>query len=650
MSLLMDALKRAERARQEEARRQAGSKNPRSMADTGGMSMDAPELSLEEMSSDDPLDIGEATLASTHGQADEDPLADLPEFRPSPADTIGLSDTAEMRAVEEEIASGRASLDANLEDTADWELGDLEQAMDTGDLRSSASLSMDYNAIPLDETGSTLPSMRAAQRSVDDYFDGTQSASMTSEQVGDVTGQTTGQVTGEVTDQRFVDTTRRTARALLEDGAPATRTRTGLVAAVVLIPLALLVLGGGAYLFQDELRGALFGEPRTLARPGPASRAAPSVADARRAEPAAAATPASGTGAATTGSASAPMQPVERAISEAAVAVPAPPAVPPSDAEQAAFVAAARALQADALDGAASGDRRAEGQLDASSAATVSGQIDTGVPVTAAATPATTPSPATGRDDGEPATASGGASGPGVDSIAVSEVLGGSDASLPGSVDLDRELERVGGGSGGLRITRRKGPSRTQRRLQDAYEAFNRGEDGTAAALYQRVLARKPDNRDALLGMGAIYMRGGAEARARAAYARVLRRNPRDTAALSGLVALQGNADPVSSEARIKTMLAERGPDAHLHFSLGNVFAQQRRWAEAQAAYFDAYRLANDNPDYAFNLAVALDQLRQASAATTYYRRALELAGGGRSIAFDPDAARSRISALGGAG
>ena len=49
----------------------------------------------------------------------------------------------------------------------------------------TTALSLEYGDVPLEDTASTLPSMRAAQRSVQDYFDGTQSVSMSMEGVDD---------------------------------------------------------------------------------------------------------------------------------------------------------------------------------------------------------------------------------------------------------------------------------------------------------------------------------------------------------------------------------------------------------------------------------------------------------------------------------
>ena len=78
---------------------------------------------------------------------------------------------------------------------------------------------------------------------------------------------------------------------------------------------------------------------------------------------------------------------------------------------------------------------------------------------------------------------------------------------------------------------------------------------------------------------------------------------------------------------------------------LAPAYAQQGRWAEAQQSYFKAFSADAENPDYAYNLAVSLDQLRQPRQALDYYRRAITLAQT-RTANFDQVLARNRVQAL----
>jgi tetratricopeptide (TPR) repeat protein len=106
-----------------------------------------------------------------------------------------------------------------------------------------------------------------------------------------------------------------------------------------------------------------------------------------------------------------------------------------------------------------------------------------------------------------------------------------------------------------------------------------------------------------------------------------------------------GRADPAASETRLKQLLS-REPSAFLHFVLGNLFGEQSSWSQAQQAYFQAHHLEPDNPDYAYNLAVALDHLRQSKLALEFYRRAERLAAIKGRANFEPSSARTRISSL----
>ena len=181
--------------------------------------------------------------------------------------------------------------------------------------------------------------------------------------------------------------------------------------------------------------------------------------------------------------------------------------------------------------------------------------------------------------------------------------------------------------------------------VEQAYQAFQRNDLAAARDGYQRALAREPTNRDALLGLAAVDVRSGQLNSAEARYLRLLEMDPRDSHAVASLISLRGQLDPVSSESRLKSLIATQPEAALLHFSLGNQYAQQSRWSEAQAAYFKAHSVDPENADYAFNLAVSLDQLHQGKLALEFYQRALALTER-RAASFDPARARLRVQEL----
>jgi tetratricopeptide (TPR) repeat protein len=183
-------------------------------------------------------------------------------------------------------------------------------------------------------------------------------------------------------------------------------------------------------------------------------------------------------------------------------------------------------------------------------------------------------------------------------------------------------------------------------KVGSAYAAYLAGDLAVARADYQQALREEPANRDALLGLAALDVRTGRHEAAETAYLRLLQADPRDAHAHAALIALRaGRVDPVAAESRVKLMLAEN-PGAHvLNFTLGNQFAQQGRWAEAQQEYFRAYAAEPDNPDFAYNLAVSLDHLRQPSLALQYYQRAITLAKA-RGASFQLQVAEDRAAQL----
>lgn len=185
--------------------------------------------------------------------------------------------------------------------------------------------------------------------------------------------------------------------------------------------------------------------------------------------------------------------------------------------------------------------------------------------------------------------------------------------------------------------------------LTSAYQAYQVGNDKEALSYYRNVLEIENNNRDAMLGLAAISMRRNQLEKARDTYIALLENDPKDSIALSALINIQSSVDPVKSESRIKSLLHNEPGSPHLLFTLGSLYVSQQRWAEAQNVFFKAYRSDNQNADFAYNLAVSLDQLAQRKAALKFYRAALESLEQ-QSISFNVNDVMQRINVLQEAG
>jgi Tfp pilus assembly protein PilF len=181
--------------------------------------------------------------------------------------------------------------------------------------------------------------------------------------------------------------------------------------------------------------------------------------------------------------------------------------------------------------------------------------------------------------------------------------------------------------------------------LSRAYNALRQGNYLEARAIYGKLAQLEPHNLDAHLGLATVAARVGETALATRHYREALAIDPRNDTAIAGLAVLSGDAKSEGMEIRLRTLTNQNPNAANLQFALGNLYSSERRWVEAQQAFFDAFRIDPEQADYAYNLAVSLDQLKQNRLAAEYYQKALNLMQ--RSGAqFDRNVALKRIVEL----
>jgi tetratricopeptide (TPR) repeat protein len=181
--------------------------------------------------------------------------------------------------------------------------------------------------------------------------------------------------------------------------------------------------------------------------------------------------------------------------------------------------------------------------------------------------------------------------------------------------------------------------------VSQGYDALKRGDMPAARKHYEAAVAADSASLDAHLGLATAAARTGDRTTATRHYRRALDLDPKNPSAVAGLAALADFTRPDALEAQLRADLTRFPQSAALHFTLGNLYASQSRWTEAQSAYFEAYRFDPESADLAYNLAVSLDHLGQARLAAEFYQRALA-ASRQQAAQFDKGQVSRRIAEL----
>ncbi len=183
-------------------------------------------------------------------------------------------------------------------------------------------------------------------------------------------------------------------------------------------------------------------------------------------------------------------------------------------------------------------------------------------------------------------------------------------------------------------------------KLDAAWLAYESAQYDEAEKLYTEVLHLEKNNRDAMLGLGAIAIHKKNLETAKKYYIKLLKLDPRDPIATAAIASLHSDKTSIESgEEYLLTMLESNPKAAHLNFALGNIYAQKGEWKAAQQSYFNAWQQDSENADYLFNLAVSMDQLNKQAQALKFYKDSL-LKSNNKQVGFSPDAVKKRISEL----
>ncbi len=196
----------------------------------------------------------------------------------------------------------------------------------------------------------------------------------------------------------------------------------------------------------------------------------------------------------------------------------------------------------------------------------------------------------------------------------------------------------------GIKIRKRRIPAKREISLRRARQAMANGDLAGAESNYGAVLKTSPKHVVALLAMANLSAIKGQLDQAQLYYQWVLAQSPQNLNARAGLLSLASSSSLEVGSA-LQQLLRESPEKAFLHASLGDYYLKRSEWPAAQGAYFDAFSRDPKNANYAYNLAISLDQMAKPTLALQFYQQALSLERA--SLAhFDSSVLEARIAVL----
>lgn len=165
--------------------------------------------------------------------------------------------------------------------------------------------------------------------------------------------------------------------------------------------------------------------------------------------------------------------------------------------------------------------------------------------------------------------------------------------------------------------------------LAAAHNHAETGRFGEAEALYRRILAARPEEPNALYGLGFIALMAEAYGEAVRLIGAAVKRAPRLGAWHLTLGDALRYADRLPEAVRAYERAAKLLPDYPVaHNNLGAAYQQTGHYKEALAAFTRAVKLAPADPQYLVNLSAVLQKLERNDEARSHLNRALAVEPG----------------------
>jgi len=211
---------------------------------------------------------------------------------------------------------------------------------------------------------------------------------------------------------------------------------------------------------------------------------------------------------------------------------------------------------------------------------------------------------------------------------AIDTILPADDAvaNVSGAIHQNGITGNAGEGYSPIVISKRRVKPMLTQNLNKAYQYFQEQNHEAARKYYQLALEESPGSTSALNGLGAIALESGDKSLAEKYFYAALKSDPNSAYAKAALLNLGRDRGSPRQEELLISAVRKNSGDAVAAHVLGQFYAARKEWSKAQGYLFSAFSIDSANADYAFNLAVSLDHLKQAAAAREYYAKALQLA------------------------
>jgi Ca-activated chloride channel family protein len=196
----------------------------------------------------------------------------------------------------------------------------------------------------------------------------------------------------------------------------------------------------------------------------------------------------------------------------------------------------------------------------------------------------------------------------------------------------------------GLKIATEKPRLDVNAELRRAYDAHQAGNSAAAAEIYAQVLDTTPNNTQALLGLATSYHRLGRIEKARPLYGKLLAIDRNNRAGLNNFLLLLADEAPKEALEQLQSLEAQNPDFAAIPAQMAAIYQKLGQPREAIESIARAIRLAPNNMNYRYNLAILLDHQRSYAQAATLYTQILEAHSRGEAIPGDPRRIQERLT------